>query len=173
MEFAELIKNRYSVRKFDGRKVEGALVEKILDAGRIAPTARNTQPQRVIVVDTEDAMAKFRQCTPYDFGAQTALIVCYDKEGVWKHPYDGTDGGYIDASIVATHMMLMAVELGLGTTWLGHFDPKKVTELFGLPENIVPVCLFPLGYAADDATPSERHGVRKSLAETVKYNDFR
>lgn len=77
--------------------------------------------------------------------------------------------GFVDASIVITQMMLQATELGLGSCWVGLFDEKIIRETLDLPDNYVPVALLPLGYAADGATPSERHHERKPLAETVKY----
>ena len=83
--------------------------------------------------------------------------------------FDGYNMGAVDASIVATHMMLQAAELDLGTTWVGHFDPDKIKQLFELPNDIIPNNVFPLGYPAQDSQPSARHTERKALKETVQY----
>lgn len=173
MEFANLAENRYSLRKFDKRQVEKEKIELILNAGRLAPTACNNQPQRILVIDNEEAVAKFKKCTPCHFDAPMALLICYDKNLSWKRSYDGYDSGDTDASIVGTHMMLQAAELGLGTTWVGYFNPEAVKDEFSLPENLVPAAFFPLGYPAEDAQPNEKqHYSRKPLEETVFYNNF-
>ena len=133
MDFIKLAKERYSVRKFAAKKVEEEKVAQILEAGRCAPTAVNYQPQRILVIESGDSLAKLRNCTPYHFNAPLALLVCYDKTASWKRSYDGCDMGVVDASIVAAQMMLEAASLGLGTTWVGHFDPAAVRTAFDLP----------------------------------------
>ena len=141
MDFIKLAKERYSVRKFAAKKVEEEKVAQILEAGRCAPTAVNYQPQRILVIESGDSLAKLRECTPYHFNAPLALLVCYDRTASWKRSYDGCDMGVVDASIVAAQMMLEAASLGLGTTWVGHFDPAAVRTAFELPEYIEPVAL--------------------------------
>ena len=125
MDFLELARERYSVRKFAPKKVENEKLDAVLEAGRLAPTAVNYQPQRILVLDSEESLGKLRDCTPYHFSAPLALIVCYDDTTSWKRSYDGKDIGKGDTSIVTTQMMLEAAALGLGTTWVGHFDPQK------------------------------------------------
>lgn len=169
MNFLELSKERYSVRKFSEKKVEREKLEKVLEAGRIAPTAVNNQPQKVYLIESDEAIEKLKSCTKCCFNAKTFLLVCYDKTKSWKRNYDNEDGGTIDASIVGAHMMLEAVEQGLGTTWVGSFDPAKISEEFELDDDIVPVALFPIGYPAEDAEPSERHYIRKEIDEIVVY----
>jgi nitroreductase len=119
MEFEELARNRYSLRKFSPKPVEKEKLDLILEAGRLAPTACNYQPQRILVIKSEEALAKLKKCTPYVFDAPTALLVCYDGKVSWKRGYDGKESGDIDASIVGTHLMMEAAQLGLGTTWVG------------------------------------------------------
>ncbi|NMA25387.1 MAG: nitroreductase [Clostridiales bacterium] len=167
MSFFELAKNRYSVRKFKSTPVENEKLEKILEAGRVSPTACNNQPQSVLVLKSREAIEKLRKCTRCHFGAPMALIVCYDRNTSWKRPYDNKDHGDIDASIVCASMMFEAVELGLGTTWVCYFDPAAVAREFNLPENIVPSSILPLGYPADDAEPAPLHTQRKPIGETV------
>ncbi|HBN82123.1 MAG TPA: nitroreductase [Ruminococcaceae bacterium] len=172
MEFTEVLKSRYSVRKFSDRKIEKEKLDKILEAGRTAPTAVDYQPQRILVLDSEENLTKLKDCTPYHFNAPLALLVCYDNTASWKRPFDGKDMGEVDASVVATHMMLEVTDLGLGSTWVGHFDAEKAKKLYQLPENIIPVMLLPIGYPREDARPSVLHLKRLDLDKTVFYNSF-
>ncbi|HIS35719.1 TPA: nitroreductase family protein [Candidatus Scatousia excrementigallinarum] len=169
MDLMNLLKERYSVRNFSDKKVEKEKINAILDAGRLAPTAVNFQPQRILVLESEESLAKLKECTRYHFEAPLAFLICYDNTVSWKRAYDNKDMGEVDASIVATQMMLEITNLGLGTTWVGHFDPDAVIEKFELPENIIPVALFPIGYPANDSAPNPRHNERLEIAETVKF----
>lgn len=169
MTFLELAVKRYSVRKFSNVPVETEKLNKILEAGRIAPTACNNQPQSVLVLISPEALDKLKKCTPCHFDAPAALIVCYDKNTSWKRHFDKKDHGDIDASIVCAHMMLAAADSGLGTTWVCHFDPEAVVREFSLPDNIVPSSILPLGYAADDAEPAPWHAQRKPSGDTIRY----
>lgn len=168
MAFIDLAQERYSVRKFSDNPVEKEKLDLILRAGQIAPTAGNTQPQRIIVVEDENALAKIKRCTHCHFNAPVVLVVCYDNTVSFKGKTFNI--GIMDASIVATHLMLEVADLGLGATWVENFDPDAVTKEFSLPEHLVPVALLPLGYPAEDAKPSDRHTQRKPLSETVFYN---
>ena len=170
--FLNLASHRYSVRKFGDKPIDKNTLDLILEAGRIAPTACNFQPQRILVIESDEALAKVKNCTACHFDAPLVLLVCYDQSASWKRKYDGTDGGPVDASIVTTQMMLQAFELGVGSTWVGSFDPLKVRKLFKLPENYVPIALLPLGWPAVDATPSPSHAKREPLGMTVFYNEF-
>ncbi len=167
MSFLELAVSRYSVRQFSAAPVEKEKLEKILEAGRIAPTACNNQPQRILVLQSQEAMEKLKKCTPCHYDAPMAIIISYDKNTSWKRSYDQKEHGDIDASIVCTSMMFEAAELGLGTTWVCYFDPEAVACEFSLPENIVPSSILVMGYAADNAVPGPRHAERKALGETT------
>jgi len=155
--FQELSVSRYSVRNFKSQSVEPEKLSQILEAGCVAPTACNNRPQRIKVITDEKGLAIADECTPCRFGAPVVLLICYDKSLCWRRNFDGALSGETDASIVTTHMMLSAHDLGLGSCWVMYFDPKKTSELFSLPENIVPVAMLPIGYPADDAAPNERH----------------
>jgi nitroreductase len=172
MDFEKLAQERYSVRKFSPKEVEREKLDQILNAGRLAPTACNYQPQRVLVASSGEALEKVLKSTHHHFGAPVILVICYDKNVSAKRTYDGADLGEADADIVTTHMMLQAADLGLGTTWIGGFDPKIVKEEFALPESYVPVALLPVGYPAEDAMPSPRHTEREPLQKTVFWNSF-
>jgi len=167
MDFLELAKERYSVRKFEARPIPQEAVNKILAAGRLAPTAHNNQPQEIIVVQSEEALALLRKCTECHYEAPLAFIISYDKDRVWKRSYDGKDSGDVDASIVTAYMMTEAADLGLGSCWVMYFIPEAVRVEFELPENLEPVAILLVGYAAGE--PSPNHGKRRKTEEYVNY----
>ena len=167
MEFQELIDRRYSVRAFKDMPVEKEKLDAILEVARIAPTAGNRQPQRIMAVKDKENLLKIDLCTKSRYGAPLVLIICYEKDACWVRPVDGEHSGQVDASIITTYMMLRATELGLGSTWVLHFDPVKTKEEFLIPSNLTPVSLLILGYASDTATPSEKHSVRMKIDEMM------
>lgn len=167
-DFLTLAKNRFSVRKFQNKPVEKSVLESVLEAGNLAPTGCNIQPQRVWAITSQEGLEKIRRCTPYHFDAPVVLLVCTDESASWKRPFDGKNIGEIDATIVCTHYMLEATEQGLGSTWVAFFDPAKVKAEFALPDNIVPVALLPMGYPAPEAAPTAMHN-RKPVDQTVKF----
>lgn len=169
MDFLALAESRYSCRKFAQKPVEQAALERILRAGQVAPTACNYQPQVTYVLQSGAALEKLRGCTGSHFHAPLALLVCYDRTKSWKRDYDGEDSGWVDASIVTTHMMLEAWEQGVGSTWVMHFDPAAVCTAFELPQEQTPVAILVMGYPAEDAHPSRLHADNKPLSDTVIY----
>ena len=168
-DFMSLAAERYSVRKFKSEPVSQEAIDQILRAGHLAPTGCNYQPQRIFVIRSAEGMEKLRDCTKCHFGAPMAMLVCYHKAECWTRKYDGEPCGWTDASIVATHMMLQAHEIGVGTTWVMHFDPFAVREAFSLDEQIVPVALLPMGYPAEDAEALPLHSQFRDMEETVSY----
>ena len=147
MEFSDVIRKRYSVRKFEQRPVEQSALDAVLQAGLLAPTAKNLQPQRILVIRRQEDLEKLDRCTRCRFGAPCALLVCYDRDACWKRErYDGKPSGETDAAIVTTHMMLAAEALGIGTTWVMHFDPEAVRREFSVPEPCEPCALLVMGY---------------------------
>jgi nitroreductase len=169
MEFSELIKARYSCKKYDGRPVEPAKLQQILAAGRLAPTAKNLQEQKIYVIEKPEDLAKVDQLTPCRYGAGTVLLVAYDQNNMYTYPGERYTSGIEDATIVATHLLLAAKDAGVDSCWLNRFDPDKAAEIFGLPANEKVVMLLDLGYPAEGAGPLERHTQRKDLNETVTY----
>ena len=169
MEFREVIKNRYSCKKFNGEKVAPEKIEAILEAGRVAPTAKNLQEQHVYVVQSEEMLAKIDALTPCRYNAPTVLVVAFDKNNVFTYPGEKRDSGVEDATIVATHMILAAEDEGVDSCWVNFFDPDKAAEALGLPENEEVLMLMDLGYAAEGAGPLPNHASRKPLEETVTY----
>ena len=146
-----------------------ATINAILEAGRLASTAKNLQGQRIYVVQSAEGLAKIDALTPCRYGAPTVLVVAYDKNSVFVFPGGKANSGEEDASIVATHMMLAATNAGVDSCWLNFFDPEAVAKALHLPENEQVLMLLDLGHAAPDAGPLPNHTSRKPLAETVKY----
>ena len=169
MEFAEVIKTRYSCKKFDGRQIEKVQLDRILEAGRLAPTAKNLQEQRIYVVQSPEGLAKIDQVTPCRYGAPTVLVVAFDKNNLFVYPGGKRNSGAEDASIVATHMMLAAKDAGVDSFWLFFFVPEIAAKELGLPDNEEILMLLDLGYAAEGSKPLPTHGQRKELSETVVY----
>ena len=167
MEFKEIIKARYSCKKFSDRQVEPEKLTAILEAGRLAPTAKNLQEQHVYVVQSAEGLAKIDGITPCRYGAPTVLVVAFDKHNVFTYPGEKRDSGVEDATIVATHMILASVDEGVNSCWINFFDPEKMAEVLGLPENEEVLMVMDLGYAAEGTGPLAGHSSRKSLDETV------
>ena len=165
MTFKELSQKRFSVRAFSSKEVEEEKIQALLETARIAPTAANRQPVRIAAVKDAD---KLSAATKYTFHAPLVFVVCYDRNVSWKRKkFDNSDAGVIDASIAATHIMLEAADIGLGTTWVGYFDPAKVSEMLQLPDSIVPVALLPAGYPEEGLEPIAQHTDRKSIEDLV------
>ena len=169
MEFKDVVKDRYSCKKYSDRQVPEEKLLAILEAGRLAPTAKNLQEQRIYVLRSAEALAKVDKVTPCRYGAPTVLAVAYNKENVFTYPGGKVNSGAEDATIVATHMILAAANEGVDSCWLNFLDPEKTAAELGLPANEEVVMLMDLGYAAEGAGPLPNHGSRKPLSETVTY----
>lgn len=176
MEFKEVIKNRYSCKKYDSSKqVDPAQLNAILEGGRMAPTAKNLQEQHIYVVQSAEGLAKIDMHTPCRYGAPTVLVVAYDKNNVYTYPTaagpetDHRKSGTEDAAIVATHLMLSAANEGVDSCWLNCVHIDDLHQDLGLPENEEILMLLDLGYAAEGAQPLANHFSRKELSETVSY----
>ena len=169
MNFAELIKERYSVRKFSNKPIEPEKLNAVLEAARLAPSAKNLQPVHVYVVASPQGMEKMRTLTPCHYGAPVVLIFAKNTQEEWHHPQEDLTSGAEDVAIATTHAMLAATEQGLGTCWVKFFVPKEVSRAYNLPMHLVPVALLPIGYATADCAPADRHQMRKELKELVTY----
>lgn len=172
MELEQVVAQRYSVRKFENRHLEKADIETILKAGHLAPTGCNFQPQRILVLNTDTAIEKLKKCTKCHFDAPCAMLVCYNKEETWKRPYDGALSAPVDSVIVATHMMLAAHNIGVGSCWVMHFDPTAMRETYNIPENVEPTALLVMGYPHKDAAPIQMHFEKRPMDEVVFYDSF-
>ena len=169
MEFKEVIRNRFSCRKYSAREIEREKLDAVLEAGRLAPTAKNLQEQHIYVVQSEEALAKIDKVTSCRYGAPTVLVVAFDKNNVFTYPGGKRDSGVEDATIVATHMILAAADEGLGSCWINFFEPEKMAAELGLPENEEVLMMLDLGYAADGVKPAPGHSARKPQSDTVSW----
>lgn len=169
MTFLELARERWSVRKYSRQPIEEEKLRAILEAGRVAPTACNYQPQKIYVAKSREARAKLASVCRCTWNAPVILVVCYDLDRTWKSKLEpGYQSGETDASIVCTHMMLEAWEQGIGSCWVGYFKPQRVAEVLGLPENVRVSALLTLGYAAEDAEPLELHSSFRDFEDTIE-----
>lgn len=167
MEFNDVVSKRISTRKFKDEKVSKEIIEKILNVGRLAPTAKNNQPQIIYVVSSNEGIEKIDKASPCRYNAPVVLLICSDKSVAWSN---GEESTYeMDASIVATHLMLGATNLGVDSIWIRMFDKDIIRKEFKLTENIEPICLIPLGYRTDDYKESPMHSKRKELSQTTRY----
>ncbi len=167
MDFEEVIRKRSSTRLFGKKELEQEKLKMILEAGRLAPTAKNIQPIKIYVVQSEEGLNKIDSVSPCRYGASTVLIICGDKEKAFNK--EGYSTYEMDACIVATHMMLEATNIGVSNIWIELFDKGKLKKEFSLPGGIEPVCLMPLGYKAKLCPPSPLHKIRKKLSDIVEY----
>lgn len=166
-DFETVIRKRTATRKFKNEKVEIEKINKILEAGRLAPTAKNQQPQKIYVASSDEALEKIDKVSPCRYGAPAVLIVCSDRNIAWsKEDYSTYE---MDACIVATHMMLEATNIGVDNIWIEMFDKEKLKKEFELEDNIMPICLIPIGYKSDDYLGNPLHNERRDLSEFVKF----
>ena len=169
MTFFELAKSRYSVRNFQNTPIEAEKLNQILEAGRIAPTACNNQPQKIYVAKSKESREKLASVCPCTFDAPVILVVCYDHTRNWKSKLmPGYESGETDAAIVCTHMMLQAWELGIGSCWVGLFNAEEVSRVLGLPENLTVSALLPIGYPKDHAKPAHLHDKIRDFEDTIE-----
>ncbi len=166
MDFHSLIKKRYSVRAYRSDPVEKEKLEQVLEAARLAPTASNRQPFRIVVVRTEGRQEEMRRLYDRDWFVEPPILICVCavKSEAWVSR-GGMNYVYVDVAIVMDHIILAATDLGLGTCWIGAFDKDEAREAFNLPDDLEPVVMTPLGYSADQPEPRER----RSIEELVRY----
>jgi nitroreductase len=166
MEFSELVKRRYSVRAYKSTPVEEEKVRRVLEAAILAPTAANRQPFRLIVLKTAGREADLRRIYPRDWFVRAPLVICACavKAESWVRR-DGKNYADVDTTIAFDHLILAAHDLGLGTCWVGAFDPDAAREVLSLPPGFEPIAFTPLGYPADQWKPKKR----RPAAELVQY----
>jgi len=167
LDFMTLAQDRYSCKKFADRQVPEEKLQMILEAGRLAPTAKNLQEQKVYVLQSPEALEKFDAVSPCRYQAPTVLVVAYDPTNVFTYPGGKHDSGAEDAAIVATHMMLAAKSLGIDSCWINFLDPEKLAAALDLPQDLVVLMALDLGYPAEGVGPLANHTARKPLSETV------
>lgn len=172
MDFLELARSRFSVRKYKNRPVEEEKLLKVLEAGRLAPSAVNFQPWHFIVIRGKSNLEKIYSV--YDRAwireAPVVIAICADHSQSWKRKQDGKDHADIDIAIAADHMTLMAADLGLGTCWVCNFDVDKCTDVLGLPPGVEPAVLLPLGYPDIDR-PEKKRKPLVEVTHSEKYGN--
>ena len=171
MDFFTLCADRYSVRSFSDTPISDEVLTQILEAGRLAPTAMNLQPQRIFAIRSEDALAKMRTVKKC-YGAGTVLMICGDTAVACNRPKVDHCMAEMDCTIVTTHMMLAAHNAGVGCCWVMHFDPSALREKFNLPDFIEPAALLVMGYPEEDAKPLPLHNQFRPMEEVVRYETF-
>jgi nitroreductase len=166
MEFAELIRKRYSVRAYRPDPVEEEKLQQVLEAARLAPTAANRQPFQLIVMPTAGREAELRRVYHRKWFVQAPLVIC-----ACAIPAQGwvrTDGKLyvdVDVAIAMDHLILAAADLGLGTCWIAAFDPTAAREVLNLPDGMEPIVFTPLGYPADRPGGKQR----KAISDLVRF----
>lgn len=169
MDFTSVAVNRFSCKKFSDRMLEEEKLLKILEAGRVAPTAKNLQEQHIYVAQSQRALAEIDKATPCRYNAGTVLVVAFDKNNVFTYPGGKRDSGVEDATIVATHLTLAAYNEGVDSCWINFFNPDELAKGLSLPENEEILMLLDLGYKAEGGDALQNHFSRKLLSETVSY----
>jgi len=170
MKIEELIEKRFSVRKYTTQKVEKEKLLKVLEAGRMAPSAVNYQPWHFVVIENKEKLHQIHAVYQRAWIQEAPLVIvaCADHSESWKRSSDRKDSADIDVAIAIDHMTLMATELGLGTCWVCNFDVVKCAQILHLPSHIEPIALIPLGYPNISAPDKKRKG----LNEIIHLNEF-
>jgi nitroreductase len=173
MSFLNLARRRFSARLFMDRPVEYDNLEIILEAGRIAPSAKNIQPWHFIVLRDKEKIKKISECYDREWlhNAPVIIVICGDHTVSWKRP-DGKDHCDIDIAIAVDHITLAATELGLGTCWICKFNEKRCAELLKLPEGIEPIVILPVGYPVHEGDPDRHYILRKPFKDIVHWDSF-
>jgi len=166
MEFSDLITERYSVRGYSGEPVSDDDLNYILEAARMAPTAANRQPFQLIVIHTEGREEELRRIYDKDWFVEAPLIIvaCGLPSKAWVR-HDKANFAKVDVAIVMDHLILAAADCGLGTCWIGAFDPEAAREILELPDEVEPIVMTPVGHPTTSPTKKKR----KPLAELVRY----
>ena len=170
MEVQQAIRERFSDRSFSPRPIEPEKMEKILEAVRCAPSACNYRPERVYVLQSAAALEKANAICKSLYGAPAVLLLCYDREAACRRPWTNDTFGELDATIAGDEIVLAAWEQGIGSCWVGAFDPRQAKEVFALPQSVMPIAMLPMGYAQEGCVPLARlHGVSAPLETMVQY----
>jgi len=170
MEFYNLIEQRESQRNYDPlKKIPDKVLNRILNAGRLAPSASNRQPWTFVLVSSDEKLEEVKECYPRSWfqDAPHILVVVGNQSKSWVRPYDQYNSIETDLAIAMDHMILAAENEGVGACWIIAFDYETLAKAIGLKENEVIYCITPLGYPREGY---QRHGnkIRKSIEEIVR-----
>jgi nitroreductase len=166
MEFHEVVKLRRSIRGYKKTPVEDDRLERVLEAARMAPTAANRQPFHIFVVRSAEVRKRLLEAysQPWFAEAPVVICICARPSVAWSR-MDGKNYADVDATIAMDHMILAAAAEGLGTCWIGAFNPDRLRLALDLPDDLQPVAMTPLGYPAARPSPTSR----KPLDEICEY----
>ena len=168
MDVFQAISKRYSCRSYKAKPIEREKLTKVLEAARLAPSAKNLQDWRfVVVTDAETKTRLIEAANNQSFIAQAGaiLVACSNSDYVMTC---GQPIAPIDIAIALEHIALQAVEEGLATCWIGSFFPEKVRAILNIPEDIAVIELMSIGYPADEQPPIKR----KSLEKIITHNNW-
>lgn len=158
MDVCDVIKERYSVRGYLDKEVEKEKLDKVLQAGILAPTGVNNQPFKIFVIDTKKNKKALNEIYKPDWFVEAPIVLCVavSKVKAWTRPWDGKNIAEIDGTIVMDHMILQAWELGLGTCYVGAFKRDLSKKLLNLSEEYEPILFTPLGYPNAESRGTDR-----------------
>ena len=158
-DFLQLAHDRYSCRDLSDKPVEAEKIDALVGAAVAAPTAVDKQPWHLWVVTDPDAVARLSACTRFSFGARVILMLGARADEAWVRKYDGRNFADVDASIVGTHIMLAAHDLGLGTVIMGVFDRKRLQAYLEIPQDQELMALIAVGHPAEVGPAPKRKDV--------------
>lgn len=166
--FLDLARKRFSCRTFQQKEISKELIEMVLEAARVAPSAVNNQPWYFIVITEEKLKKMIASCyaRPWLESAPVIIVACGDHNRSWRRA-DGKDHCDIDLAIAIDHITLAATDNGLATCWVCKFDTMKCSILLELPAHITPIALIPIGFPIESANPDRHKDKRKPLSDIV------
>jgi nitroreductase len=164
VDFEELIRKRRSIRGYKPDPVPGEVLERVLEAARLAPTAANRQPFQLIVVTEPETRKRLKEVYDRDWFWTAPMIIvgCVDPAKAWQR-YDGFNAAEVDLSIVMDHVILAAANQGLGTCWICHFNEPRLKEILEIPPDIRVIAMTPMGYSAAEPAPQQRKAVHELI----------
>lgn len=165
MEYFEVIEKRFSCRSFKDKKIKKEEIQKIVEAGRLAPTACNYQPEKIYVIEDPILLEKLKEGTRYTFNAKTVFIVAHDKRISWHRGNDGVDHGKVDSTIVATQMVLAATALGIGSCYVCSMKEAVLRDILDISDDFEIDIILPMGYPLE----MKKHNSRKNVEDIVVY----
>jgi nitroreductase len=171
MEFYDVIKKRRSVRKYKSDPIPEDVLSRILEAGRVAPSAKNIQPWRFIVIkdpSTKKGIAEASRGQLWIADADAILVGCILNKIAWGRMGGYMSSGPVDISIALDHMILAAANEGLGTCWIGAFVEKEVKDILQVPDDVTVLALTPIGYP--DEEPKDRG--RKDPEQIISFDKY-
>ena len=163
MDVIDAIRKRRSIRRYERKEIDKEIFDKLLEAARLAPSAKNAQPWKLVVV-TNDSLKKklVKACSRQTFVGECSAVIV----GVGDPSYKWY---IVDTTIALEHIVLEAVELGLGTCWIGAFNEGEVKKILGIPEDKKVVACLTIGYPAESPPPRPK----KTVEELICFNRYK